>query len=271
MNILNEGIRVRFPIINNPMNYIYVVANVPKVLKKSVIEESDLYPFKVKYSALVNDIIFQQDEFLKTEILNRMDYKFDYRCKDKVEKDNLLGALSKGVDTRYSAKKNVYEKNGNAAISVYYNSKGYRINIYDKYEESHELPEYENVVRYEVQILSRMLNRYLKNYGLIREIDNYWNLRDYFFKEYLLKLFYAGDYYKNNILSKKMSHLKNKEILYEKVQLVQKSDSVKGIFSYSQLQQLQEININPLQNNFNLENPLNEIINPIRIKKERII
>lgn len=255
MNLIDEGIRIRFPSRNNPMNYIYIIANIPKMLNKYIIEESDLYLFKEKYYYIVYERLFNFDDFLRTEILNRIDYKYDHACRNKVEKLNILETLSKARLQRYSATKTVYEEN-DRALTLYYNSKNYRINTYDKEEESGGLPIYENTIRYEVQIMSRLMNTYFKKYGLIRDIDNYWNMRNYFFTEYLLPIVYYGDYYRNNIISRMLNETKNKCILMDKIKLVQHLNCVDGIYTYSQIKQLQKLNINPLQNNFNLENPL---------------
>jgi hypothetical protein len=255
LNVMADGIRIRFPSRNNPMNYIYVIANIPKMLNKQVIEESDLYIFKEKYYEVIYNRLFNYDSFLQTEVLNRMDYKYDYMCRGKKEKENLLVLASKARNSRYSAQKQVYAVE-EGAISIYYNSRNYRINLYDKFEESGYSPVYENILRYELQIMSGMMNKYLKKYGLIRDIDNYWNMRDFFFKEYLLPVLYSGDFYKNNIISRMLNKSKNKPILVEKLKLVQNSDSIEGIYTYSQIKQLQRLNINPLQNNSNLENPM---------------
>lgn len=258
LNIVADGIRIRFPSRKNPMNYMYIIANIPKMLNKEIIEESDLQVFKEKYIRIVYERLFNYDNFLDTEVLNRIDYKFDYKCKSSIEKLKLLETLSKSRDKRYSANKRLVDIN-DSAMSLYYNSKYYRINIYDKEEESGGILEYENIVRYELQVMTGMMQRYFKKYGLIRNINNYWNMRNYFFREYLIPVIYLGDYYGNNIISRMLEGYKNKEVLMDKVILLQNAKSIEGIYSYSQLKQLHKLNINPLQNNFNMKNPLKKI------------
>ena len=260
MNLINKGVRIKFPTINNPKCYMYIIVNVPVLLGKQIIEETDITQFKEKYKEIVYKQLFNYDEFLKSEILNRIDYKFVYFCKDEKEKSLLLGLLSKAISKRYSAKKRVYSNDYDDAITVYYNGRHYRINIYDKYKETGGSPEYQNMVRYEIQIMSRTLNRYLKEYGLIRDIDNYWNMRNFFFIKYLLPVFFTGNFYKNNIISRMLSECKNKACLMNKIMNVQKTDCIDNLYSYYQIKQLQKLNINPLQNNINLENPLKKII-----------
>lgn len=262
MYIINKGVRIRFPTINNPKRFMYIIVNVPVFLGKKMVEETDITLFKEKYKEIVYKQFFNYDEFLKSQVLNRIDYKFDYFCKDEKEKSLLLELLSKAKSKRYSGKKRIYSNevdNDNDAITVYYNGRHYRINIYDKYEETGGLPEYQNMVRYEIQIMSSTLNRYFKEYGLIRDIDNYWNMRNFFFIEYLLPIFYIGNFYKNNIVSRMLSKCKNKACLINKIMNVQKTDCIDDLYSYYQIKQLQKLNINPLQNNINLENPLKEI------------
>lgn len=257
VTFLNSKITIRHYINKNPIKYLHIKVNVPDLLSKSIITELDLNLFKEKYLSLVHHQIFNFDSFLKTETLNRIDYKFDYMCKDEEEKSNLLEVLSKATDKRYSLGKCVYKKE-NSSQTVYYRSKFYKINVYDKDEQSKKL-QYKNTIRYEIQILSRIMNRYFKGLGFIRNIDNYWNMRMYFFKELLVPILYTGDYYKNNIISRMLNRCKNKDILMKKIMEIQRSHGFCKAYSYEQIKQLNHLNINPLQNNFNLVNPLKSV------------
>lgn len=264
INLKKEGIKIQYPIRNNPMNYLFIIVNVPILLNKPIIEDDDLPIFKKKYQLIVHDRFFYNHDFLNSEVLNRIDYKYDYRCKNQEVKINLLTILSKARKARYSAKKRNY-KNGNTPSTIYYKANNYRVNTYDKEAElvtkGYKIDNFRNLLRYELQILTGLLNTYEKQYGLKRDLDNYWFMRDYFFNEYLRPIFYNGDYYSNNILSRLLNISKNKETLFESIKKIQQLEDIDNVYSYYQIIQLQNLNINPIQNNFNLKNPLNNIFN----------
>jgi hypothetical protein len=163
-----------------------------------VITKEDLIPFQKKYQLIIHKQIFHNHPFLETEVLNRIDYKFDYRCRSPEEKKKLIESLSMGILKRWSAEQKLYE------TSIYYNGNNYKINLYDKQAEviakakiNGQEPKlnYENVIRYELQVKTGLMQNYYKRYGLIRSLENYWDMRDFFFKEYFdtnrLKMFYS--------------------------------------------------------------------------------
>lgn len=258
--IKKEGIKFEYPIINNPMNYLFIIVNVSKLLNKLSIGYDDLSSFKNKYYLVIHERIFNNHNFLNSKVLNRIDYKYDYKCNNQKEKRQLLKILSKARKKKYSAHKSNYNDNENPD-TIYYKAKNYKVNTYDKEVEliskGRKQDDCVNVLRYELQILTGLLNSYEKKYGLKRTIDNYWFMREEFFNEYLKPLFYEGDYYSNNIISRLLKSAKNKEILLSKIKQIQESESIDNIYTYQQIKQLQKMNINPLQNNLNLKNPLN--------------
>jgi hypothetical protein len=263
VNLVKEGLKIQYPIRNNPMHYLFIIVNAPILLNKPTIEFDDLTTFKKKYYSIIHERIFYHHEFLKSETLNRIDYKFDFKCKNQQEKKSLLTILSKARMKRYSASKRNYHDSEENPATVYYKANNYRVNTYDKEAEAVSRGYIEecniNLLRYELQILTGLLNNYEKRYGLKRTIDNYWYMRDYFFNEYLRPIFYIGDYYSNNIISRILNTSKNRDSLMQKIKEVQQLENVDNVYSYYQIKQIQNLNINPIQNNYNLMNPLNSI------------
>lgn len=249
------GISFEYAIMKNPLSYLMIQVNLNKLLNKKVIVSSDLEDYKHNYYSFINRV-FNKNEFLKSETLNRIDYKYDYTCRDEEEKQNLLAVASMASDSRYSiTKKTPYQ------TAVYFNGEDININIYDKFAES-GLEEHRNIIRYEIQVKTGTLNTYDNTYGLIRDINNYWDMRDYFFNEYLKPFLYTGKYYYNQTIIRLLAHKKNKDKLYDKILDSQMQQSIDDIFSYNQLNQLQALKINPIQNNFSADNPLDAIFTP---------
>lgn len=185
--IFEGAMTIKYRQMNNKDNYIYIMVNLHKLLDKTDICDTDYIQFIERYQKYINKLFYFKD-IIKTETLSRIDYCYDYVCKDEAEKKALLKVLSNSRTQRYSTQKKVYSTAGTSSETVYFNNKKANINIYDKENERiskgniKEAINFSNVIRYEVQLKNDYLQQQLLTLGLARDIINYFSIssRNYY-------------------------------------------------------------------------------------------
>lgn len=234
--------------------------------------------FREQYHDRIYDL-FPFIEPLGFQSLSRIDYKIDYKTENIEQYFKLYRKLHKNY--RHLAQKKEYP------TSIYFNSKSQNINFYDKLEQylqyckdnniipdDSKIAEYENILRYEVQILRPKI-RYMKNYyGLIDCLENYIHSSDKarYLSEVSSPIFYKGDYY-NIYHSKKIIQEHYTRDMTSKLLELQKSISIYGVqdarqqYNYTSntfdkhIKLLEQVGVNPvlIPKNFEityLHNPL---------------
>lgn len=204
--------------------------------------------------------IFPFIQPLGLQSLARIDYKIDYKTENIEQYFKLYRKVLK--DYRYLVQKREYP------TSIYFNSKSQNINFYDKLEQylkyckdnniipdDSKIAEYENILRYEVQILRPKI-RYMKNeYGLIDCLENYIHSSDKvrYLSEVSSPIFYQGNYY-NQYWSRKILQEHYTKNMTNKLIELQKDISIYGVQEvkkeYKQfntyIKRLEQVGVNPI-------------------------
>ncbi|SHK50251.1 phage/plasmid replication domain-containing protein [Tepidibacter formicigenes] len=237
-------------------NLLKIVINPSKLLGKDIVTDADYNAFVEIYKKHFYSI-FNYTNYM--EKLSRVDYKLDFVTEYK---DLYLKLIKKSYSSyRHLKQNNVYE------TSLYYNSKSYILNIYDKEQEQEDKADiniiiddrYENMLRFEAQLKRPRIYYNLKNWGLCDILPNYWSEldRDYYLNTVLRNIVFEGDYY-NIYHSKKKLKEVYKDSTVKKLLELQKLISRYGItgaeqkYSYGKqtfkkhLNMLQDAGVNPV-------------------------
>ncbi len=206
----------------------------------------DLPIIKEKYNNFIEYFLSKVEK--STGKLIRVDFKKDFKL-TKAQKDHIYSLIERKVKNLKS-----YFDNATGELQSFKIKSEYTCwNIYDRYAKSKDKL-WESIYRIELQVYTK---KHLKAWGLSQELDNYLNENTFnlIFLEALEKLLGSGNWYKNNLISKLLNGKKNKEFLLHSLQQLQfdKSLKINAVFTKSQLKQLKEKNINPLQGNINLK------------------
>lgn len=237
-----------------------------------------------KFEKLYNKRIYELFTYIYTldeQKLNRIDYKIDYHT----EHIGLYLKLLKKTTREYRGLK----RNREYKSSLYLSSKSRNINIYDKKQEYIDkckrynkpideslLKEYDNILRYEVQIKKPKIYNNLRSWGLIEYLSNYVDDYDirYFIDDVLSPVIFQGDYY-NQYWSEQLLKEYYTDLMVSQLVEFQKQISILGIdgarktvseYQFSKyLKLLQEVDINPVpipksDNITYLFNPINKIM-----------
>ena len=244
------------------------------------LDQENYQEFRQAYNDRVYNI-FPFIEPLGLQSLSRIDYKIDYKTENMEQYFKLYRKLHKNY--RHLVQKREYP------TSIYFNSKSQNINFYDKLEQyfkkckdnnitpdDNKIAEYENILRYEVQI-QRPKIRYMKNYyGLIDCLENYIHSSDKarYLSEVSSPIFYNGDYY-NIYHSKKIIQEHYTKSMTNDLLELQKSISLYGVqdakkvYKYTSntfnqhIKKLEQVGVNPILIPKNFE--ITYLHNPIHI------
>lgn len=169
-----------------------VEAIINKKYEPITVKDYELYMSKLK--EIVNKVVKIDIDDLNL-MLTRIDYKVDIPMSSQEIKlmENLKDKYSKKY--KYMKQKQEYE------TSVHLSNKygQYNINSYSKFDESKN-NKYLNRWRIEVQTKKTKMRKNFLNYGIKKELKNYWcksSFHENFF-EVLKGYYYLGDYYTLN-------------------------------------------------------------------------
>ena len=223
-----------------------------KILGKNDIKESDVDEFVEKLKSIILEIVDIDIKKIKLNVC-RFDYKVDVPMEDK-ERHEMFNLLNKHkMRYRYIRMRKIYQ----TSIHLANHSSSRNINIYDKGVES-GIPEFENVVRLELQIKHTGIIRLLNKEEKPRDIYYYWGkeaMEELFFK-YFEGFLYTGTYYKLGqaikIIEKSSYTRTLKKGLISFVSIVNKNGMLgaERFFSYNTIRKyeklLDNINVNPI-------------------------
>ncbi|WP_346867569.1 phage/plasmid replication domain-containing protein [Clostridium sp. UBA1353] len=173
---------------------IYIVADIIKLLRNPIINESDYKEVEAYLNTYMNKLGLIYDDLT----LIRIDYRMDVLIKDKNEREALFRIYRKAID-KYGFRR----KYSKYDTTVYFNTKSTQVAIYDKEEErdrKHIMPERyeENMLRFEFRVQNRHLNYKKRKRNIGKSLKNYFS--DDFYIEYMssncIPILYQGDYYK---------------------------------------------------------------------------
>lgn len=156
-------------------NLLKFVVNLNKLLKKDVIIAEDYYLTDILINYNLKCLFESYSDAYDYEYkVSRVDYKIDIITKDKEEKELYLD-LFKKTFKEYRALK----QNNAYNTSIYFNSKSYNINIYDKEEESKAKHKAKDKNKDKEEEAEEIFNNYLDIYSLDNITDkNYFKETD---------------------------------------------------------------------------------------------
>lgn len=234
-------------------NILLTKVNLNRLINKNTITDLDYE----EVNKTIKSQFYEIFKFTEIEQLNRIDYKQDIITEHK---DTYIKLIKKGSNNYRSLRQyNKYKS------SVYYNSKSTNINIYDKQQELLDtdinnlvdIKQYENMIRFEVQLKRNKLYYIEHSEGICRELQNYFteNDRDYYLNTNLKNIIYNGDYY-NIYHSRKILQEQYTNNMTEKLVELQKQISVYGISDAKQeynqatfrnyINKIQDAGVNPI-------------------------
>lgn len=210
------------------------------------ITPNDLPKINMLYYEFIKQ--FLSDAELQTETLIRIDYKRDFRLSKKI-REFIFMVAGRNV----KSVKEYFDKQTGELQSISIRSNYSRWNIYDRFAYT-DIDFWKDITRIELQVYTK---KYLKNWGMAQVLENYLDEHTYnlIFVEALNKLLGLGNWYRNNIISKKLNGKKNKNTLISKFNLLKLNIDLKPkkVFTREQLKQLKELNVNPIQGDINLK------------------
>lgn len=242
-----------------------------KLLNKTDITDDDYQNIQQKIDKNLS-IVFNKKT--KDLTLKRIEYRFDSKLNNNIEKETLLHIYQKmKCKVGYKRKRNIMsnEKPKDFAGTIYLESKSITSIIYDKEKERRDknkkIEEYERLtLRYEVKLKNRHLNYNKNMLNIDKTLESYFSssLKGIYMKQHLEKGLYRGDYYKlyraEKIISASDLSDKSKRLLREFLIDVSKL-GITGTFiktkdngknKYSQymlkkiIDELEILNINPI-------------------------
>lgn len=205
---------------------INVFIDVIKLLNKSDISDTDYIEVQEKIDKNLS-IVF--DGKSRDLILKRIEYRFDVKVGNQIEKETLLHMYRKiNYKLQHKFKKDIMRSDNPRVFAgtIYLESKSITSIIYDKEKEREdkgkEVKQYEkSVLRYEVKIKNRHLNYNKKAFNMEKTLETYFNscIKNSYMKKHLEQGLYKGDYYKlyraNNIINSSDLSDKDKKIVKE--------------------------------------------------------
>ena len=242
-------------------HFLSIHTNAHQILNKFDITLKDKLQYINTLNSILSKVIITLE---KHEVkLMRIDYHIDLKLDNKV--NDYIKILNNGFDTyQYMKKTKTYY----TSISLRTKYGKQNINIYNKYEESKD-KNYQGILRIEIQCKKKLVKSELKKYGIIRELDNYWNknaIEDYFFS--IIDGFcYKGDYYKRKIANAIIDNSNNTPSMKDKlkrfllevekkgIEKVKKSKKYNPCSINTRIKKLNALNINPIPipSNFNYD------------------
>lgn len=226
-------------------------------LSKEEITNEDYSKFKTEFSIFLESFNIPFDKL----ILARIDYKIDLKLSETNIQEYLY-VFSKCRYKYYSSKKTVYyTKDGSKLESVYYKGSNLHLNLYDKQAQLKKKgildSEFNNTLRIEMQIKTRLLSKYCREQGITKELLNFWDisvLQDFFSNILIQKFLYLGNYYCINAIEEKLKdidfNLKEKIIRFCKsISETDISETLKTLSRPTTIKYIEELikrNINPI-------------------------
>lgn len=155
-------------------------------------KDYDLYMSKLK--EIISKVVKINIDDLNL-MLTRVDYKVDIPMRS--EEIQMFEKLKDKHSKRYKYMTQKQEYETSTHLSNKYGQ--YNMNSYDKFSESLDT-HYFNVWRIEVQVKKARMRKNLLNYGIKRDLKNYWCKSSFYenFFEVLKDYYYLGDYYTLN-------------------------------------------------------------------------
>lgn len=155
-------------------------------------KDYDLYVTKLK--EIISKVITTDIDKLDFQ-LSRIDYKVDIPMSS--EEIKLFKKLKDKHSKRYKYMTQKQEFETSVHLSNKYGQ--YNLNSYSKFDKDFDI-NYFNVWRIEVQVSKALMRKNLLNYGIKKDLKNYWCKSSFYenFFEVLKDYYYLGDYYTLN-------------------------------------------------------------------------
>lgn len=229
-----------------------IIANAHKLLEKKDITLADKGKYEEKFFNILNDVIVNSHNF-KTE-LSRIDYCVDLKLDEKL--DTYLELLNSNIHVfKYMKKYNDFD------TSIYLKTKHGKqnLNIYNRYEKTKDITD-TGILRLEVQNKKRLLKSEFNEFGILKELDNYWSIAA--MEKYYFSIIdgycYNGNHYKVKYAHKIIENSNLKENMKRKLKLflldIEKYglEQVKNMANYNHckisnyIKRLEMLDINPI-------------------------
>ena len=174
------------------------------VIGRTDITINDYAEYADKLTKIVSEVV-ERDVHIEELKISRIDYKVDIPLTDEEMKIFKQIKDKHYINYKYMSQKVQYD------TSVHLKSpKGYGqcvLNSYSKFNECMEI-KYFNVWRVEIEVFKSKIRKNLINYGISRELSNYWTINsfneNYF--ELLKGYYFLGDYYRLDVARNKIRH-----------------------------------------------------------------
>lgn len=229
-----------------------IIANAHKLLEKKDVKLSDKEVYEKKLLNILNNVIVNLPNF-KLE-LSRIDYCVDLNLEEKL--NTYLTLLNLNVCVFKYMKK--YDNYG---TSIYLKTKQGKqnLNIYNRYEKTKDNSD-SGILRIEVQNKKRLLKSEFDDYGISKELNNYWSItamEDYYWS-IIDGYCYIGNHYKFKYANMIIKNSKLKENMKRKLEMflldIEKYglEQIKNMSNYNYckinnyIKRLKDLNINPI-------------------------
>ena len=245
-----KGIEFKY---NKSFKILTILTTAHKVLEKKDITLSDYQIYISKIYQIISEVL--NTKYFKLE-LNRIDDCVDFDLTEN-EKELYLFLL-KWNKTNYKYMK--WKKDYASSIYIKTKKGKTNLNIYDRGAKTQKADD-QNILRIEVQCKKKLLKNEYNEYGIDKELKNYWSkdsMEEYFFK-FLYDYLYEGDYYirkkANKIIRNSQFKNKTKEKLKEFLKdveeeklsnLIKNGKKYKPTIILNRIKKLNELKINPI-------------------------
>lgn len=255
-------------------HHLIIESEVDKIIGESNVIEDDLIKFEEQFSKIVQEFLKMNFPITILEYpLFRIDYKYDIRFQNDQEIAIFYEIISKAKDRCYNLNK--IKPDNEDKTSLYYRPSGkidsngkkhfkrgrMNLNCYHRYYKTHK-EEDRYVIRVEVQVFSKEINKEFKKYRITKELVNYWNEDSY--SEYMRvyeDVLYTQDYYRIDVAINKVKKVKRmrpatKKRICRLLVLINELGETKGRKKFSKeysqssfyrdIAKLKKLGINPL-------------------------
>jgi hypothetical protein len=225
-------------VVGNDFQYLRLtIHNVSEVLQCEQVTNNDYDRFVF----IINSILHPFNLDLHTFILREIHYKLDVKT-TPLEKKEYLWAIAKHKSKYRNVEKTIYADDAGNITGIRFKPKiketskkkevGHEATIYDKDCEMKIRPQkfrehLQDVLRFEIKVKKKMLDKYFKKYGIEKSLHNYWDssMREDFFNELLLERFIGeGDYYNLTTIKTMIKGDKLEKKVLQILKEIQKND-----------------------------------------------
>lgn len=189
-----KGVHFNFFLLHNCLT---LTTHTSKVLRRDNVKEDDIIEYLNNLETIIKEVVNINKINLK---LTRCDYNIDLKVSSQEELKEIFVLLNKHhkkfkyIESKQDYPNSVYLCKPKGSIGI---------NIYDKFsqilnEYNYEDENFRNVVRIELQLKKRKIQRLYKKQDIARDIKEYWcreTMEQQYF-DYLKDYLYVGDYYK---------------------------------------------------------------------------